>query len=674
MSLAKRATLFVTLLLILFVSLFSAGQYSRTSLSNALEYITGPAWDAADGSMETAILVEREMLLMHELYTAQELNTRQMDDIRREASDAFGRMVASGLLEANSVSALESGLNAFYQAGDDVRSAFAAFTTERARMNANAERLVTLSEQIEEAGDQEMEALENEPDRLLSWADGIAGRWMAADGGMEATIGFYRQLHVLERMINDGVSPALETQMEEATGFLNNGRASLIASQRLNGPAPQGFSGGTISSAYSQLVDAHNLQLSKTIAHLRDMQQALTGFNNASAHLLETLQTVEAQADAKVEGETANLDHVRTTTGTIMVSMLALCLALLAAATWYIRHRVLGSLRELASTLREIADGDGDLSRRVDGRQQDELGTIGRSFNRFVEKITQIVRSVDRNASDLGGGIQSCVSLSASLSRETASTATVSNAIMEALAQVEGGADNIASGCIRVADETHKTETLASSGQQQMRQMISANQKLTTDLQSACQQVVSLQDQVNGINQLLGVISDISEQTNLLALNAAIEAARAGEQGRGFAVVADEVRNLANRSAESSRQIANVIGQIVEGTNEAADKMSESSRRADEGSGISQQAGETLSQIVRHMKTINGEIHMVASAAEEQSSTLKAVSADMQNMVATARQCHDEAAEVEQVNQRLDSLKHALESTMRQFRLPDRHL
>ena len=668
MTLATRAAIFIGLMLLMLLALFAAGQTARTSLSDALAYITGPAWDTADGAMETSILIEREMLLMAEMYTRQSLNSDALTTNRRETTDTLQRMIDAGLLDSRLTDRISQDITAFRQSGNQVEQAYARFSAQKQRLDESAERLVSLSEAVEEQGDQAMEKLADS-DISLSWSSGLEQRWMAADGAMEASIGFYRQLHILEKMISAGVSQPLKESLQEATSFLNNGRDSIVASHYLDIPAPAEFGDQSMALAYSQLVDEHNRNLSQNINSLTELQQALKRFNQDSSQLLQSLGEVEEQADQQVEGQTAALDSLRATTGTIMLSIMVLCVVTLALTAYYLHRKVLTVLHDVASSLSEISEGDGDLRRRVNCDQRDELGSIARSFNRFVEKITTLVQAANQSSDELGKGIQACCELSGSLSQEARQTANGSIDITTSLTQIEVSAADIARGAVKVADETHQTESLAGSSKQEMERMISINLSLQKELEQTSEQILALKDQVSGINQLAGVIADISEQTNLLALNAAIEAARAGEQGRGFAVVADEVRNLANRSAESSHQIADVISDVVSCTHKAVERMAGCSASAGTSTTVSQNAGATLNRIVEHMQVINSEVHMVATAAEEQSSTLKHVSGYMQEIAQTAQRSSKEADDMLTINNTLSQLTKTLETSMKHFRL-----
>lgn len=668
MTLATRAALFIGLMLIMLLALFGAGQVARTSLNDALTYITGPAWDTADGAMETSILIEQEMLLMSELYSRQSIDSNALQTTRKEATDALQRMIDAGLLDTSLTSRISGDLNNFRQSGQQVEETYARFSRLKQAVDESAAELIRLSEIVEDEGDQAMEKLETSG-VSISWNTGLEQRWMAADGAMEASIGFYRQLHILEQMISQGTSQKLQDALLDATGFLTNGRDSLVASHYLDIPAPSGFSGNTMAAAYSRLVDEHNQRLRACVTSLSELQQALNRFNQDSEKMLSSLAEVEEQADQKVEGQADALAALRTTTATIILSIMILCVLVLGMAALYLHRRVLSVLNDVASSLHEISEGDGDLRRRIRCDRHDELGSIARSFNRFAEKISVIVQSANQNSAELGNGIKTCHKLSDNLSHEARNTASGSADITGALSQIEISASGIARGAAKVADETHQTETLAGSSKQELTRMISSNLSLQQELEQTSQQILALREQVSGINQLVGVIADISEQTNLLALNAAIEAARAGEQGRGFAVVADEVRNLANRSAESSHQIANVIGEVVASTQSAAQRMSACSASAGAGTAVSQSAGETLNRIVEHMQVINSEVHMVAAAAEEQSTTLKTVSADMQEIARTAQRSSDEAEQLLQINHTLNKLNATLDASMKQFRL-----
>jgi methyl-accepting chemotaxis protein len=286
-------------------------------------------------------------------------------------------------------------------------------------------------------------------------------------------------------------------------------------------------------------------------------------------------------------------------------------------------------LHAMGSAMRDIAEGEGDLTRRLSIRSNDEFGEVGKSFNRFVERIHGSIREVSSAAAEVNEVAQRVVRESnhsvANLDQQAARTAGVAAAINE----LGATAQEIAHNAATASQSSSDARNLAADGQNVVGQTISSINQLSTNISSSCANIEELNASTVNIGQILDVIAGISQQTNLLALNAAIEAARAGEAGRGFAVVADEVRSLAHRTQESAQQVHSLISQLQVGAGGAVSLMEQSQGRSAKSVEVANLAGEHLANIARRIAEIDGMNQSVAVATEEQTSVVESLNVDI---------------------------------------------
>ncbi|MBA4984575.1 methyl-accepting chemotaxis protein PctA, partial [Pseudomonas aeruginosa] len=286
-------------------------------------------------------------------------------------------------------------------------------------------------------------------------------------------------------------------------------------------------------------------------------------------------------------------------------------------------------LHLMGRAMQDIAQGEGDLTKRLAVTSRDEFGVLGDAFNQFVERIHRSIREVAGTAHKLHDVSQLVVNASNSSMANSDEQSNRTNSVAAAINELGAAAQEIARNAADASHHASDANHQAEDGKQVVEQTIRAMNELSEKISASCANIEALNSRTVNIGQILEVIKGISEQTNLLALNAAIEAARAGEAGRGFAVVADEVRNLAHRAQESALQIQKMIEELQVGAREAVATMTESQRYSLESVEIANRAGESLGSVTRRIGEIDGMNQSVATATEEQTAVVDSLNMDI---------------------------------------------
>ncbi|VVN80737.1 Methyl-accepting chemotaxis protein McpP [Pseudomonas fluorescens] len=367
---------------------------------------------------------------------------------------------------------------------------------------------------------------------------------------------------------------------------------------------------------------------------------------------------VEAKVQERMQGMVLSI-----------VGVAVVVLLVIAAAGMLLANTILRPLHLMKANLDDIAAGEGDLTRRLTITSQDELGELAGSFNRFVDKIHGLVRQITEMTSQLTGLVNQVSDQANRSDQAMERQRHETDQVATAINQMSAAAQEVAKSAQSAAVAAQQTDEEGQAAKRVVAGSIEKIHALVDDIRSSGVSLDSLQKDVSSIVSVLGVIRSIAEQTNLLALNAAIEAARAGEAGRGFAVVADEVRALASRTQISTQEIQGMIDRLQAGTRSAVEAMRRSSEAGDGTSAQANEAGASLDAMAQLIATINSMNAQIASAAEEQTAVAEEINRSVHQIAVAVDSVADETQLGAQTSRSLADLGQRLGSLVGQFRI-----
>lgn len=323
----------------------------------------------------------------------------------------------------------------------------------------------------------------------------------------------------------------------------------------------------------------------------------------------------------------------------------------------------------ITDCLKDITTGEGDLTKRITMDGNDELGQMATYFNQAWDKLDHMIAQVVEHATLVGTYAGQLAIESQRIVRSSREIATQSAAVATASEEMSATSNDIARNCSMAADSSNTASTVAASGQGVVQQTIDRMGSLKEEVQSSAAVIARLGSSSERIGQIAGTIQDIADQTNLLALNAAIEAARAGEQGRGFAVVADEVRALAERTAKATREIGEMIKAIQSETGQAVGAMQRSVSEVDLGVHEANESGEALGRIIGQVDDVTMQVNQIATAAEEQTATTVEIVGNISKISESVDTFDQAAASVNNKVQQLLDLSEQLKQSTSAFKV-----
>ncbi|WP_126456678.1 methyl-accepting chemotaxis protein [Sulfuriflexus mobilis] len=351
----------------------------------------------------------------------------------------------------------------------------------------------------------------------------------------------------------------------------------------------------------------------------------------------------------------------------LVLGVVAVVIGLLISGL--IARGIVSPIKHAATAMQEIAEGDGDLTKRLAVDGKDEVAALCHGFNLFAEKVHALVSDVaDSTAylSTAAGEMNAVtVELDSSIQQQKAEIEQVATAMNEMTATVQ----EVARSASDAAGSAATANEQSMDGQNVVEQNISAIRTLASEVDNAAEVINTVESDSERIGTVLDVIRGIAEQTNLLALNAAIEAARAGEQGRGFAVVADEVRTLASRTQASTEEIQEMIESLQKGSRNAVTVMQHGREQAEVSVGHASHAGESLTTITQAISSINDMNTQIASAAEEQSAVAEEINRNIVNISDMATIISNGSQQTSATGTELDLQAGKLQAIVARFRI-----
>ena len=326
-------------------------------------------------------------------------------------------------------------------------------------------------------------------------------------------------------------------------------------------------------------------------------------------------------------------------------------------------------LNETVSTMDDIAKGEGDLTQRIKIKGKDEVALLGKAFNYFISKIHGTVAQVADSTDELTEAANDMMQHVEKAERDIETQRSETEQVISSMSHMHSTVQSVAEHADSAAEVAKEADIQAKKGRDVVEHTINSIESLASEVQDASNVINGLEEGSKDIGTVLDVIKGIAEQTNLLALNAAIEAARAGEQGRGFAVVADEVRNLASRTQESTQEIQTMIERLQQGAHDAVQVMQSGTEKANQSVQKASEAGDALldiTQAVNKIATMNAEI---VSVSEEQRRVTDNINNNMANISNVSDTTAQSSKELESSSSSLSDIASKLQTTLNQFQI-----
>ncbi|RLU01238.1 MAG: methyl-accepting chemotaxis protein [Ketobacter sp.] len=408
-------------------------------------------------------------------------------------------------------------------------------------------------------------------------------------------------------------------------------------------------------SAHKSMAGAYRDGYQKFIAAGLDHKAgdaAVKGIDREPAQLLaDAVAKLSEMAQSKAE---SNADEVNSLIAIIIPTALVAVIVIAGTVIFAMNSLIISPLQSLMLGIKQMTRGD--YTHPITTSAKGELGQLAGDVNTMQQGLRKMVESMKTSASTLDDNAQHLQQMMSNMLRQSDDVQTRTELLATATNEMTAASQEVAGNASGAAEAAQQADQGAQNGIRVMNDTITAINQLADDVQNVATVMNKLAADTSRIGSVLDVIKGIAEQTNLLALNAAIEAARAGEQGRGFAVVADEVRTLAQRTQESTEEIHQIISNVHNGTQDAVHAMQVSQERTAKCVTLSQQAGEAITSVTSAVEAIKGMNTQIATAAEEQSSVADDINANINGVAVLAQETHESVASSREISEKLSEL------------------
>ncbi len=370
-----------------------------------------------------------------------------------------------------------------------------------------------------------------------------------------------------------------------------------------------------------------------------------------------------------VDNFTVDIDEERDFIASNLLLLVVIGTLVALAAAWFLPLVVTKPLRMISDRIQNIAEGDGDLTIRINIDREDELGELAGHVNRFMEKLQRLITDIRLNTDSVSSSAETLLEVSSSSQKAADEQCHAITMVVAAVNELTVAIQEVARNTGNTAQNAKSANQITDQGQERIHVAVERVQGLSSRISQTADIMVRLESEAKNVTSVIDVIRGIAEQTNLLALNAAIEAARAGEQGRGFAVVADEVRTLASRTQKSTEDIQGMLSQLQSGVQRAVEAMNASTAMTNEAVGSASEAGESLAGIGSAVQNITNMAIQIATAAEEQSTVTAEIDKNLVEINQLAMTTSEDATKTANASQRLNQLSSSLRQLLGNFRV-----